>query len=53
VDKAKNGKGGFKAFHASKSVTLALGLGFFVLTSVAGVLSVGLVSGYRNTTELL
>ncbi|MES0824332.1 adenylate/guanylate cyclase domain-containing protein [Ruegeria sp. SCP11] len=35
------------------SVALALGLGFFVLTSVAGVLGVGLVVGYRNTSELL
>jgi class 3 adenylate cyclase len=35
------------------SVALALGLGFFVLTAVAGVLSVGLVSGYRNTVDLL
>lgn len=35
------------------SVALALGLGFFVLTSVGGVLSVGLVSGYRNTVDLL
>ena len=42
-----------KRFQASMSVALALGLGFFVLTSVAGVLSVGLVSGYRNTVDLL
>lgn len=42
-----------RAWHASMSVALALGLGFFVLTSVATVLSVGLVSGYRNTVELL
>ncbi len=35
------------------SVALALGLGFFVLTSVAGVLGVGLVVGYRNTSDLL
>ncbi|WP_170760055.1 adenylate/guanylate cyclase domain-containing protein [Ruegeria lacuscaerulensis] len=40
-------------WHASMSVALALGLGFFVLTSVAGVLGVGLVVGYRNTSELL
>jgi class 3 adenylate cyclase len=39
--------------RASMSVALALGLGFFVLTAVAGVLSVGLVSGYRNTVDLL
>ncbi len=45
--------GGGRAWHASMSVALALGLGFFVLTSVATVLSVGLVSGYRNTVELL
>ena len=32
---------------------MALGLGFFVLTSVAGVLGVGLLVGYRNTSELL
>jgi class 3 adenylate cyclase len=35
------------------SVALALGLGFFVLTAVATVFSVGLISGYRNTVELL
>ena len=35
------------------SVALALGLGFFVLTAVASVLAVGLVSGYRNTIYLL
>ncbi len=35
------------------SVALALGLGFFVLTSVAGVLGVGLVVGYQNTVDLL
>lgn len=35
------------------SVALGLGLGFFVLTAVASVLSVGLVSGYRNTVDLL
>ncbi|WP_170475662.1 adenylate/guanylate cyclase domain-containing protein [Ruegeria arenilitoris] len=40
-------------WHASMSVALALGLGFFVLTSVAGVLGVGLIVGYRNTSELL
>jgi len=37
----------------SMSVALALGLGFFVLTAVASVLAVGLVSGYRNTIDLL
>ena len=42
-----------RKMHASMSVALALGLGFFVLTAVAGVLSVGLVSGYRNTVDLL
>jgi class 3 adenylate cyclase len=35
------------------SVALALGLGFFVLTAVASVLAVGLVSGYQNTVQLL
>jgi class 3 adenylate cyclase len=35
------------------SVALGLGLGFFVLTAVVGVLSVGLISGYRNTADLL
>ncbi len=35
------------------SVALALGLGFFVLTAVAGVLGVGLLVGYRNTSDLL
>jgi len=35
------------------SVALGLGLGFFVLTAVAGVLGVGLVVGYRNTVDLL
>ncbi len=35
------------------SVTLALGLGFFVLTAIASVLGVGFVSGYRNTANLL
>ncbi len=35
------------------SVALGLGLGFFVLTAVASVLGVGLVSGYRNTVDLL
>ncbi|MGI9369818.1 MAG: adenylate/guanylate cyclase domain-containing protein [Ruegeria sp.] len=47
-DKASSGD-----WHASMSVALALGLGFFVLTSVAGVLGVGMVVGYRNTSELL
>lgn len=44
---------GSRKVHASMSVALALGLGFFVLTAVAGVLSVGLLSGYRNTVDLL
>jgi adenylate cyclase len=35
------------------SVALGLGLGFFVLTAVASVLAVGLVSGYHNTVDLL
>jgi class 3 adenylate cyclase len=35
------------------SVALGLGLGFFVLTAVASVLAVGLVSGYQNTVQLL
>ena len=35
------------------SVALGLGLGFFVLTAVAAVLGVGLVSGYQNTIGLL
>ena len=35
------------------SVALGLGLGFFVLTAVASVLAIGLVSGYRNTVALL
>ena len=35
------------------SVALGLGLGFFVLTAVVGVLAVGLVSGYQNTVDLL
>ncbi len=38
---------------ASMSVALGLGLGFFVLTAVASVLAVGLVSGYHNTVDLL
>lgn len=42
-----------RAWHASMSVALALGLGFFVLTSVSAVLSIGLLSGYQNTAELL
>lgn len=42
-----------RGVKASMSVALALGLGFFVLTSVASVLGVGLISGYRNTVELL
>ena len=35
------------------SVALGLGLGFFVLTAMAGVLGVGLVVGYQNTVDLL
>ncbi|MGI9385522.1 MAG: adenylate/guanylate cyclase domain-containing protein, partial [Methyloligellaceae bacterium] len=35
------------------SVALGLGLGFFVLTAVAGVLGIGLVIGYQNTIDLL
>ena len=42
-----------RPWEASMSVALGLGLGFFVLTAVASVLSVGLVSGYRNTVDLL
>ncbi len=42
-----------RKMHASMSVALALGLGFFVLTAVAGVLGVGLLVGYRNTSDLL
>lgn len=38
---------------ASMSVALALGLGFFVLTAVASVLAVGLISGYQSTVKLL
>jgi class 3 adenylate cyclase len=41
------------AWQASMSVALGLGLGFFVLTSVAGILGVGLVVGYQNTVDLL
>ena len=44
---------GRRLWHASMSVALGLGLGFFVLVSVAGVLSVGLVVGYQNTVDLL
>ncbi len=51
--KAKSVQSNGSEWHASMSVALALGLGFFVLTSVAGVLGVGLVVGYRNTSELL
>jgi class 3 adenylate cyclase len=40
-------------WHASMSVALALGLGFFVMTAVAGVLGVGLIVGYQNTVDLL
>jgi len=35
------------------SITLGVGLGSFVLISVAGVLWVGLVAGYKNTVDLL
>ncbi|UCH75654.1 MAG: hypothetical protein JSU82_07430 [Rhodospirillales bacterium] len=42
-----------RAWHASMSVALGLGLGFFVLTAVAGVLGIGLIVGYQNTAELL
>lgn len=35
------------------SMALGLGLGFFVFTSVAGVLAVGLLIGYQNTVDLL
>lgn len=35
------------------SVALGLGLGFFVLTAIAGVLGAGIVSGYQNTVDLL
>ncbi|WP_170401980.1 adenylate/guanylate cyclase domain-containing protein [Ruegeria arenilitoris] len=51
--KANTSQGKGSEWHASMSVALALGLGFFVLTSVAGVLGVGLVVGYRNTSDLL
>ena len=44
---------GPRPWRASMSVALGLGLGFFVMTSVAGVLGVGLVSGYQNTVDLL
>ena len=40
-------------WHASMSVALGLGLGFFVLTAVIGVLAVGLIVGYQNTADLL
>ncbi len=40
-------------WHFSMSVALGLGLGFFVLTVIAGVLGVGLVVGYQNTADLL
>ena len=35
------------------SIALGVGLGTFVLISVAGVLWVGLVVGYKNTVDLL
>ena len=40
-------------WHASMSVALGLGLGFFVLAAVVGVLAVGLIVGYQNTVDLL
>lgn len=40
-------------WKASMSVALGMGLGFFVLTVVAGVLGIGLVIGYQNTIDLL
>jgi class 3 adenylate cyclase len=46
-------EGTSRAWAASMSVALGLGLGFFVLSAVVGVLSVGLVSGYQNTVDLL
>jgi hypothetical protein len=49
--KGNSGRGG--RWHASMSVALALGLGFFVMTAVAGVLGVGLIVGYQNTVDLL
>jgi class 3 adenylate cyclase len=42
-----------RPWEASMSVALGLGLGFFVLTAVASVLGVGLLSGYQNTIGLL
>ncbi len=42
-----------RGWHASMSVALGLGLGFFVLTAMASVLGVGLVVGYQNTVDLL
>ncbi len=46
-------RGKAAGWEASMSVALGLGLGFFVLTAVVGVLSVGLISGYQNTADLL
>ncbi len=46
-------RGSDSEWHASMSVALGLGLGFFVLTAVAGVLGVGVVVGYQNTVDLL
>lgn len=40
-------------YKTSMSVALGLGLGFFVLTAVASVLAIGLISGYQSTTALL
>ncbi|MHA1565261.1 MAG: adenylate/guanylate cyclase domain-containing protein, partial [Alphaproteobacteria bacterium] len=44
---------GKRDWHFSMSVALGVGLGIFVLTSVAGVLGIGLVAGYQNTADLL
>ena len=46
-------RGSDSEWHASMSVALGLGLGFFVLTAVASVLGVGVVVGYQNTVDLL
>ena len=50
--KNRNDDGG-SVWRASMSVALGLGLGFFVLTAVAGVLGIGLIVGYQNTVDLL
>lgn len=49
----RSGQDGKAMWNASMSVALGLGLGFFVLTSIAGVLGVGLLVGYQNTVDLL